>query len=79
MTTQPLTVQTRRDPVRVLGRSFPVAGLSTGGTNIANTTVFIPTGDFARLRGPTQAYVLVGGLPVDDGLVRPRRPAGDQP
>ena len=48
------------DSVRVLGRSFPVAGLSTGGTNIANTTVFIPTGDFARLRGPTQAYVLIG-------------------
>ena len=40
--------------------AVPIAGLSTGGTNIANTTVFIPTSDFARLRGPTQAYVLVG-------------------
>ena len=61
------------DPVRVLGRSFPVAGLSTGGTNIANTTVFIPTGDFARLRGPTQAYVLVGARNGQDlGLLRAR-------
>jgi putative ABC transport system permease protein len=51
------------DRVRVLGRSFTLAGLSTGGTNIANTTVFIPTGDFARLRGPTQAFVLVGARP----------------
>ena len=51
------------DRVRVLGRSFTLAGLSSGGTNIANTTVFIPTGDFARLRGPTQAFVLVGARP----------------
>jgi putative ABC transport system permease protein len=61
------------DSARVLGRSFRIAGLSTGGTNIANTTVFIPTGDFARLRGPTQAYVLVGaGNGVDLGLLRTR-------
>jgi putative ABC transport system permease protein len=61
------------DPVRVLSRSFPIAGLSTGGTNIANTTVFMTTGDFARLRGPTQAYVLVGARPgVDLGLLRAR-------
>jgi putative ABC transport system permease protein len=61
------------DPVRVLGRSFPVAGLSTGGTNVANTTVFMPTGDFARLRGPTQAYVLVGARNgADLGLLRAR-------
>ncbi len=51
------------DRVRILGRPFTLVGLSTGGTNIANTTVFIPTGDFARLRGPTQAYVLVGARP----------------
>jgi putative ABC transport system permease protein len=60
------------DSARVPGRSFRIAGLSTGGTNIANTTVF-PTGDFARLRGPTQAYVLVGaGNGVDLGLLRTR-------
>ena len=61
------------DRVRVLGRSFTLVGLSTGGTNIANTTVFIPTADFARLRGPTQAYVLVGaGRGVDLGVLRAR-------
>lgn len=61
------------DRVRVLGRAFTIAGLSTGGTNIANTTVFIPTADFQRLRGPTQAYVLVGARPgVDLGALRAR-------
>jgi putative ABC transport system permease protein len=61
------------DRVRVLGEPFTVTGLSTGGTNIANTTAFIATGDFARLRGPTQAYVLVGAGPgVDLGLLRAR-------
>ena len=61
------------DRVRILGDWFTVTGLSTGGTNIANTTVFIATGDFARLRGPTQAYVLVGaGRGVDLGLLRAR-------
>jgi putative ABC transport system permease protein len=51
------------DGVGVLGRPFTLVGLSTGGTNIANTTVFIPTQDFAGLRGPTQAYLLVGARP----------------
>ena len=54
------------DRVRVLGRPFTVTGLSTGGTNIANTTVFIASSDFARLRGPTQSYVLVGARPGTD-------------
>jgi len=59
--------------VRVLGRPFTLVGLSTGGTNIANTTAFIATGDFARLRGPTQAYVLVGARQgVDLGVLRAR-------
>ncbi|HET7516963.1 MAG TPA: ABC transporter permease [Actinomycetes bacterium] len=59
--------------VRVLGRPFMVVGLSTGGTNIANTTVFIPSRDFAHLRGSTQAYVLVGAHPgVDLGVLRAR-------
>jgi putative ABC transport system permease protein len=61
------------DRVRVLGRPFTVVGLSSGGTNIANTTVFITSSDFARLRGPTQAYVLVGARPgVDLGVLRAR-------
>jgi putative ABC transport system permease protein len=61
------------DRVRVLGRPFRLVGLSTSGTNIANTTVFITSGDFARLRGPAQAYVLVGARPdADLGLLRAR-------
>jgi putative ABC transport system permease protein len=61
------------DRVRILGRSFTLVGLSSGGTNIANTTVFIPTGDFARLRGPAQAYVLVGARQGSDlGVLRAR-------
>jgi putative ABC transport system permease protein len=59
--------------VRVLGQPFTLVGLSTGGTNIANTTVFITTSDFARLRGPTQAHVLVGARQgVDLGVLRAR-------
>jgi putative ABC transport system permease protein len=61
------------DSVRVLGKPFTVVGLSTGGTNIGNTTMFILTSDFARLRGPSQAYVLVGARQgVDLGLLRAR-------
>lgn len=48
------------DTVTILGKPFVISGLSTGGTYIANTTVFITTEDFARLRGPTYAYILVG-------------------
>jgi putative ABC transport system permease protein len=51
------------DTVFTLGQQFRVSGLSTGGTNIANTTVFVRTEDFARLRGPTVAYVLAGAAP----------------
>lgn len=48
------------DTVTVLGQQFRVSGLSTNGTNIVNTTVFVPTDDFVRLRGPSYAYVLAG-------------------
>ncbi len=53
------------DDVTVLGAPMPlrVSGLSTNGTNIVNTTVYIPSADFARLRGDTFAYVLVGAKP----------------
>jgi putative ABC transport system permease protein len=51
------------DRVRVLGQQFALVGLSTGGTNIANTSTFLRSSDLARLRGPTQAYVLVGARP----------------
>lgn len=48
------------DTVNVLGAPFRVSGLSTDGTNIVNTTVYIRTEDFARLRGDSVAYILVG-------------------
>ncbi len=46
--------------VGLFGGSFRVAGLFTGGTNIANSTTFVTTAEFARLRGPAVSYVLVG-------------------
>jgi putative ABC transport system permease protein len=54
--------------VSLLGAPAPlrVSGLSTNGTNIVNTTVFIRTEDFARLRGDTVAYVLAGADPGVD-------------
>ncbi|MFN0027090.1 MAG: ABC transporter permease [Acidimicrobiales bacterium] len=51
------------DTVVVLGQPFTVSGLSTNGTNIVNTTVFVRSEDFASLRGPSIAYVLVGAEP----------------
>ncbi|HEX6659920.1 MAG TPA: ABC transporter permease [Ilumatobacter sp.] len=53
------------DTVTVLGAPSPlrVSGMSTGGTNIVNTTVYVRSEDFARLRGNTFAYVLVGAEP----------------
>ena len=56
------------DRVTVLGAPVPlrVSGLSTDGTNIVNTTVFIRSEDFARLRGDAFAYVLVGADPGVD-------------
>ena len=53
---------TAGDTVTILGRSFAISGLSTDGTYIANTTVFITTEDFAAIRGTTYAYILVGTL-----------------
>ncbi|MBI3430529.1 MAG: FtsX-like permease family protein [Actinobacteria bacterium] len=46
--------------VTILGQPFIISGLSMGGTYIANTTVFITSADFATLRGPSYAYILVG-------------------
>ena len=50
------------DTVSLLGSPVPlrVSGLSTDGTNIVNTTVYIRTEDFAALRGNSVAYVLAG-------------------
>ena len=49
--------------ITALGASWTVSGESSGGTSIANTTTFVPAGDFARLRGPAVSYVLVGAQP----------------
>lgn len=48
------------DRVELLGRQFTVSGLSNGGTSITNTTAFIRTRDFARIRGRALSYVLLG-------------------
>ena len=37
------------DPVRVLGRTFRLVGLSSGGTSIVNTTTFVTAADLAAL------------------------------
>ena len=49
--------------VQVLGKSFRVAGLSSGTTSITNTIVFITYRDFERLRGSAVSYILVGAVP----------------
>ena len=51
------------DPVRVLGRTFRLVGLSSGGTSIVNTTTFVTAADLAALRGPSPSYILVGAHP----------------
>jgi putative ABC transport system permease protein len=56
------------DRVSLLGSPVPlrVSGLSTEGTNIVNTTVYVRTEEFAALRGDTVAYVLAGAEPDVD-------------
>lgn len=61
------------DTVSVLGAEFRVSGLSTEGTNIVNTTVYIRTEDFADLRGDSIAYVLTGAQPDIDPQALVRR------
>ncbi len=51
------------ETVSVLGQSFRISGLSTNGTNMVNTTVFVRTEDFANMRGTSYAYVLAGAEP----------------
>lgn len=51
------------DTVEILGTPLEVSGLSVGGTNIVNTTVFLDIDQFAKLRGPGVNYVLVGAQP----------------
>jgi putative ABC transport system permease protein len=52
------------DTLTVLGAGLRVAGFSTGGSSITNTTVFTTAADFARIRGSAPvSYVLLGADP----------------
>lgn len=51
------------DEVEILGVPLVVSGLSSGGTNLVNTSVFLHIDQFAELRGPGTNYVLVGAEP----------------
>ncbi len=61
----------------VLGAPLLVTGLSTGGTSITNTTVFVTLGQFAALRGTATSYLLVraDGFPVTPTTTDAPRPA----
>ncbi len=67
------------DSVTILGRPFAISGLSSGGTNIVNTSVFIRSDDFTTLRGPSYAYVLVGARDGTSPATLQRRLAGALP
>ena len=54
------------DPVSVFGTRLRLSGVFRGGTTITNTIAFITGADFASLRGPSLAYVLVGASPGVD-------------
>lgn len=52
------------DQATVLGTPLRVSGLSSGGTSITNTTVFVAAEQFRRMGHNEVSYLLVG---VDDG------------
>lgn len=53
------------DSVTVLGARLEVVGLSSGGSSITNTTVFVTRAEFAKIRGAVPAsYLLVGTEPT---------------
>jgi putative ABC transport system permease protein len=54
------------DRVTVFGERFEVSGVFRGGTTIVNSIAFITTTDFAAVRGPAVAYVLVGAAVNQD-------------
>ena len=60
------------DSVRVMGRPIRLSGLSTGGTSIVNTTLFVRTEDLAELRGDAVSYVLAAARGVDARTVQAR-------
>lgn len=54
------------DRLTVMGSSVRVVGLSTGGTSITNTTVFVDLAEFGRIHDGRTSYVLVGVEPGVD-------------
>ncbi|HEU4546241.1 MAG TPA: ABC transporter permease [Microlunatus sp.] len=61
------------DTITVLGARLQVVGLSSGGSSITNTTVFVDQPEFAKIRGTLQSYLLVGTGPwADAGTVADR-------
>jgi putative ABC transport system permease protein len=48
------------DLVTVLGTPLRIVGLSSGGTNIANTTVFVSAEQFQRMGHHEVSYILIG-------------------
>jgi putative ABC transport system permease protein len=61
------------DTVTALGVRLQVVGLSSGGSSITNTTVFVDQPEFAKIRGAVPSYLLVGTEPgADAGTVAGR-------
>jgi putative ABC transport system permease protein len=60
------------ETVGVFGDSFTVSGLFDDGTSMINTITFITTEDYARLRGPSIAYVFAGAGKVQPGELATR-------
>lgn len=50
----------------VLGSALRIVGISTAGTSITNTTVYVSREQFAALRGDRVSYILVRTLPDAD-------------
>lgn len=59
-------------PVRILGRTWRVSGLTSGLTNLANTVAFVRFDDFAAARSlrDTASYILVGAAASPDAVAR---------
>jgi putative ABC transport system permease protein len=61
------------DTVEIFGRRWRISGLSTMGTSIVNTTVYVSASEFRQLHGPTVSYVLVGSRTgIDDETLAAR-------
>ena len=61
------------DYVNVLGVRLQVVGLSSGGSSITNTTVYVAQPEFAKIRGSHPSYLLVGTVTsADSGSVADR-------